>query len=849
MRHLPYMTLFALLACDAGEIDVATSAPTTDPTDADSDAPPPRPTRPPSEPEVAIQPAAPTSADTLEAVRVFEAVDPDGFEVSYLYAWLRDGDPQPEHTGSTVPASATSRGESWEVRVRATNGAEVSGSASASVNISNAPPTITLSLDPSIAFTTDDLVANIDVVDADGDELTTTVTWTRDGELTAFTGDTIEAEHTARDQTWQVEVVSEDSEGATATATASVTVENSPPLITDFRLRPDPAGHSDSLRVTFAIDDPDDDPLSTTWVWSRNGAPISGVTGTTLGASHTAIGDTIEVALTVSDGSASDQESASTTIIDLPPVPGAVALEPGNVTPCAPLRCGITVEPTDPDGDELDVQIAWRRNGTPWTGSTLTTAFDDDTIPASALSPGDTWTCRLVVADASSVVSSPPATATVGDDTSAGVISYAPPAIDLLMVIDDGTSMAAHQGLVDGALPTLVDALDTAGIAWRIGVTTHSTSTDAGHLAVSGGHRWVDPSTANALDVLSDLVSRGTAGSGPRAGFDAAIAALSPPAASGHNAGFRRQDARLHVVFVSNADDASLASVAETSATLSSFVPDPRDVAVSAVTGPRPSGCTAIAAGLRYLQLVGQTGGGAVSLCTGDYADAMSDLVDHADRNRFIGVPGTTTGALEIERNGGPLEEGTDYTYTLDHTVLLSSPLAPGDSLQLVAPSCAAEPMPAWPEPRTLDDMNDGGGTGGVVPPHLRGDYVGTMTHRQSYPTGTDVCTGSLTLTVASGSWPTVFGSTTCTWTTLATYGPVWFEGIGSPIQVQFEGSVTENGTLTGTIYLSDGAAFSRSHTVIGNISAGGGPGLNLTMSYDSRSLGTGGHGDASLTK
>ena len=90
----------------------------------------------------------PTSASTLDDLTVsisVGSIDTDGpSAVSYSYSWTLDGNPQPGYNGlTTLPASATSAGDLWEVQVVATDGFASSTAGVASRSIENSAPSIT----------------------------------------------------------------------------------------------------------------------------------------------------------------------------------------------------------------------------------------------------------------------------------------------------------------------------------------------------------------------------------------------------------------------------------------------------------------------------------------------------------------------------------------------------------------------------------------------------------------------------------------------------------------------------------------------------------------------------------
>ena len=94
----------------------------------------------PTAPEVSISPLAPTSSEPLTAHIVSDATDADGDPLTYTYVWLRDGAPEAAFSSDTIGASDTTRGETWQVRVIASDG-ELSGPAgTAEASIANAPP-------------------------------------------------------------------------------------------------------------------------------------------------------------------------------------------------------------------------------------------------------------------------------------------------------------------------------------------------------------------------------------------------------------------------------------------------------------------------------------------------------------------------------------------------------------------------------------------------------------------------------------------------------------------------------------------------------------------------------------
>ena len=181
---------------------------------------------------VTVTPSTPRTADTL-GVTVSGVSDPDGDRVTLTYAWNVDG--SLASTASTLTPSAHARGDVVEVTVTPNDGEDDGLPLTASVTIANPPPTEpAVAIDPASPGSDDDLLCDVVVpsTDADGDGITYTITWTRNG--TAWTGststtvvtrDTIDATDTAVRQTWSCTVVASDSiDSATPVTSSTVTV-------------------------------------------------------------------------------------------------------------------------------------------------------------------------------------------------------------------------------------------------------------------------------------------------------------------------------------------------------------------------------------------------------------------------------------------------------------------------------------------------------------------------------------------------------------------------------------------------------------------------------------------------
>lgn len=195
------------------------------------------------------------------------------------------------------------------------------------------------------------------------------------------------------------------------------------------------------------------------------------------------------------------------------------------------------------------------------------------------------------------------------------------PNIDILFVIDGTGSMAEEQANLGTASTVFIERLQTLGLRFQIGVIS-SDLLDAGALQ---GRPWIITATANApVAALTEALQVGTDHLSPSAGFEAALLALS--ADNYANIGFRRSDAALHVIFVSDADDES-ASDQETvfiDWMQSEAQRTGHTVRASALAGDLPSGCAGAGGqalpGHRYAAVVDALGGQFLSICTSDFS-------------------------------------------------------------------------------------------------------------------------------------------------------------------------------------------------------------------------------------
>jgi len=167
---------------------------------------------------------------------------------------------------------------------------------------------------------------------------------------------------------------------------------NQPPEIGALRLEPADPLPGGRVRAVADVRDPDRDPVTTQFRWELAGRELE-ETGSEIALDGAAKGDSIEVWVRASDGTAEAEEAhAVSSVANRRPKLANVALEPrGAVLRGQPAVATPIAE--DPDGDELSYRFRWTVN------DETVADTDASSLPTDELEAGDQVRVQVIASD------------------------------------------------------------------------------------------------------------------------------------------------------------------------------------------------------------------------------------------------------------------------------------------------------------------------------------------------------------------------------------------------------------------------------------------------------------------
>lgn len=347
---------------------------------------------PPGPPVVSISPVEPGTLDDLTAQIASESVDPNEDPVSYTWTWLQDGAVRGDLTAESVPASETTKGETWTAIALPSDGELQGETAQASVLIVNTPPQGEVSIPVDIPRADEPVVAMGSGSDVDGDAVELSWAWTCDGAPTEYAGTTVPAEATTRGEIWEVTLVASDGEEEGEPVRASASIANVPPAITSLSLAPSEVYEATVVEAVVESTDADGDEVTLSYAWYVAGVLVQeGEQGTLTGewfSKH----DEVHVVVTPSDGFVDGEavSSETSTVANTAPILTSATVSPAEIYEASELSC-LPAGWADDDGDAEDHRVRWLVDGAE--------VSTESTLTGASFGKGETVVCELTPFD------------------------------------------------------------------------------------------------------------------------------------------------------------------------------------------------------------------------------------------------------------------------------------------------------------------------------------------------------------------------------------------------------------------------------------------------------------------
>lgn len=345
----------------------------------------------PDSPVVNLTPTSPTTESNLHCGATAGG-DPDGDPITYSYSWLLDGVVVPNETGQYFGGGTANKGQTVQCAVTSSDGSAISGiSLSNQIVIGNASPeggkVAVTPQNPSVLSTLN--CVGTDAIDPDGDDVVWTYIWMVNGTQTAA-GQSMSAAPLSKGDT--VVCIGTPSDGISQGSPVSgqpLVILNAAPKSGTASVLPTVATVTSKLSCVLEnFSDPDSDVLTPTITWYVNGKDTPAQTNNILSAPAFAKNDVVHCTAKVSDGFADSATISSPQISvgNAPPGAAAVTLTPVTATVTTTLVCNASGA-SDPDGDLIDYEYAWK------VGGVIVAGKSDQTLGAPDFTSGSVVVC------------------------------------------------------------------------------------------------------------------------------------------------------------------------------------------------------------------------------------------------------------------------------------------------------------------------------------------------------------------------------------------------------------------------------------------------------------------------
>lgn len=207
--------------------------------------------------------------------------------------------------------------------------------------------------------------------------------------------------------------------------------------------------------------------------------------------------------------------------------------------------------------------------------------------------------------------------------------------VDVLMMIDNSSSMDLYQNKLANEVPAMINVLNNLGMDYRIVVVTSDMRTNGNGGLFIGSPKVLVKGNPNLVSQLTQRIKNGAGGSDLERGIESIRQVLSPSYLGGEGAGFLRDDALLAIIALSNEDDYSSGSTQSFADFLETVKPPFKGftrawvvnfIGVPSMDSTCSSGLDYKEPGLRWMDLAQKSQGRIESICNSSLAFAVDNV-------------------------------------------------------------------------------------------------------------------------------------------------------------------------------------------------------------------------------
>ena len=219
----------------------------------------------------------------------------------------------------------------------------------------NLPVMTSVTITPDPAYTNNDLTATPAATDADGDPITYSYQWIKNGgDIAGETSETLLSANFIKNDIMEVTVTPNDGidDGLPMTSPA-LTISNSAPTQPTVSIDPSSPVETDDLACNISIASTDadaGDTINYTYEWFKDGGLQGGETTNTINSGLTSIGENWKCKVTPDDGTDNGPSDEASVIISDSSVVQAYSCNSTSLDPCGLELQNISIDPEDCPG-------------------------------------------------------------------------------------------------------------------------------------------------------------------------------------------------------------------------------------------------------------------------------------------------------------------------------------------------------------------------------------------------------------------------------------------------------------------------------------------------------------------